>query len=223
MTRNRWVQSLLIAGLLLLVSCADADPPTAPTSTNGVAFSSAGLDARKAEHDSLKAVLRQVKDSLKDLREAHREEFRQARDEWKLFKKDLKKLGTLPTLLSCEPQEFAAEAELIGPEGGSIHLGAHELVIPRGALDREIIISGTAPVSNIVEVDLQPEGLQFATPAELKLDYSHCVQPPAWAQVVVVYLGDNEQILNVQVSRDKKGIKEVDADLNHFSRYAVAW
>jgi hypothetical protein len=230
MKRNRWVYPLLGAAALLLASCSEADAPTGTGSPSAVTSvdqlaNSADSD-RQAEHQLLLDHLRAIRDSLKDERELHREEFKQARKDWGLFQKEwrqLRKQGGTAELLACEPQEYTAAAELIGPNGGTIKVGPHELRIPAGALDHEVIISAVVPVSNRVEVQLQPEGLQFATPARLKLSYSQCVQPPEWIKLFIVYLGVNDQVLEVTVSRDKKGLKTVVGWLEHFSRYAIAW
>ena len=38
------------------------------------------------------------------------------------------------TLFQCTPQPFAADTEVVGPAGGVITMGKHQLVIPAGAL-----------------------------------------------------------------------------------------
>lgn len=211
--------------VLLLASCSTADAPTAPPpATPSLALS----PEQRAEHERLKDLRDSLKAVFKAERRARHDEFQAARNQWKLLKKEYQRLRRagleIPTeLLICQPQEFAGDAEVIGPDGGSIRIGPHILTIPRGALDHEELISGTAPVLDHAEVELEPHGLTFARPAELELNYSHCIQPPSWQSVFIVYLGDQEQILEVTVSRDKKGIKTVAGDLEHFSRYAVAW
>ena len=213
---------------LLLAGCSSTDGPTGPAAAGPTLGLSAEQEARKAEHDRLKEQRKALKEEYKNRREATREEFKAARERWRELKKEIKeakKNGGIYSseFLSCEPREFAGDAEIIGPEGGSIQLGSHKLEIPKGALDREVLISGEAPVSDRVEVELQPHGITFARPAELTLDYSSCIQPPNWANVFIVYLDNQENVVEVTVSRDKKGIKEVVGDLEHFSRYAVAW
>jgi hypothetical protein len=157
---------------------------------------------------------------------ASRTSAKEARRNWKEFQRNwnlAKKAGALPELLACAPQEYTAEAELIGPDGGSIKIGPHELKIPAGALDHEVVISAVAPVSTLVEVQLQPEGLHFQVPVKLKLNYSQCVQPPYWLKLFMVYLSDDGRVLEITASRDKKGLKTVVGYLEHFSRYAIAW
>lgn len=230
MTRCRWAYSLIGAAALLLVSCSDANTPTGASPASGLAAADQlaySVDPeRRAEHERLLDLLRRTRDSLKDERELRHDEFTRARKEWKEFQQDWKrnrKLGLVNDLLACAPQEYTAAAELIGPSGGSIKIGPHVLRIPEGALDHEVVISAVAPVSNRVEVQLQPEGLHFAKPVRLKLSYAKCVQPPEWLRLFIVYLGENDQVLEITPSRDKKGLKAVVGYLEHFSRYAVAW
>ena len=231
MVRNRWVLASTAAALLLLsVNCSDPNAPISANPANTVAAMVASADSvgvdRRTEHERLKELLKQMRDSLKAERALHHEEFVQAREQWHLTQqawKRAKKTGEAPALLACEPQEYAADAELIGPAGGTLKIGPHELEIPKGALDHEVVISGAAPVSDAVEVQFEPEGLQFARPAELKLSYAHCLQPPSWLNLFIVYLGADNQVLDITSSVDKKGLKAVYGDLHHFSRYAVAW
>jgi len=230
MGRSRWIQTLAVSALLLLLSCTGLDSPTGATGDNAVAAlgSSANsvVDDRRAEHERLKDFLEQTRDSLKAERERHREEYKVARAEWQEFSRwwaRARKHGGSVELLRCEPQEYTADAELIGPNGGSLRVGPHQVTIPKGALDHEVVISAVAPVSDLVEVQLQPEGLHFDKPAELKLSYGQCVEPPGWLNLFIVYLSDQGRILEVKTSLDKKGLKAVYTDLDHFSRYAVAW
>ena len=51
-------------------------------------------------------------------------------------------------LLRCEPRPYDADATIIGPDGGTLHIGEHQLVIPRGALTREELIVAEAPTSS---------------------------------------------------------------------------
>jgi hypothetical protein len=222
--------SAITAVLLLFLGCTGLDAPTSASRDNSVlamdASSNLSNDDRRAEHERLKDLLEQTRDSLKAERELHREEFKEARKAWQLFKKDWerrRRQGDELELMRCEPQEYTSDVELIGPDGGSLKVGPHELKIPKGALDHEVVISAVAPVSDLVEVQLQPEGLRFAQPAQLKLSYDRCVQPTSWLKLFIVYLSDIDQILEVKATLDKKGLKELFTDLDHFSRYAVAW
>ena len=133
------------------------------------------------------------------------------------------KLPLLSGLLVCERQPYAITQQLIGPAGGTLMIGKHQLVIPAGALGRPTLITGEAPADFVSSVRFQPEGLQFLRPATLTLDYSSC--PAARLQILkrVAYTTDSLDILSFLLSRDNLLLMRVSADLQHFSRYAVAW
>jgi hypothetical protein len=70
-------------------------------------------------------------------------------------------------------------------------------------------------------VSFSPHGLLFAKPARLTLSYRGCIRPTS-SDLLVAYI-QNNQILELPPSVDRKDDDEVDADIDHFSRYAVAW
>jgi hypothetical protein len=133
------------------------------------------------------------------------------------------RLPLLTGLLACEPQPYARQVQVIGPAGGTLRVGGHTLVIPVGALSRTVTITAEAPSDLVASVRFQPEGLRFLRPATLTLDYSRC--PAARLQLLkrVAYTTDQLAILSFLLSRDDLLRMRVSADLEHFSRYAVAW
>ena len=169
------------------------------------------LDAwKKAEKDRLKAVKKANKitgDSLKKV--------------WDAFKKAYPKKKLTPFFF-CEPQKYKSSLKIIGPEGGTMRVGHHELYIPPGALTQETVITAERPVSVLVDVRLSPAGLQFVSSATLTLDYKHC-REPADFEFRVVYINEHYNILEWPVSQDDKKRDEVSAYIDHFSKYAVAY
>jgi hypothetical protein len=133
------------------------------------------------------------------------------------------RLPILSGLLSCTPQPYARTVQEVGPAGGIIRVGGHVLVIPRGALSRSVTITAESPSDAVASVRFQPEGLQFQRSATLTLDYSNC--PAGRLQILkrVAYTTDGLDILSFLLSRDNLLTMKVSADLEHFSRYAVAW
>ncbi len=211
---------LSVAALLLLAGCSDVPSVVAPVNF--------GMTAEeKATKDALNDAKKAAEDRFKAEKTLRKAEFDQARKDWESFKKGLevaKKAGSLTfDLLRCEPQEYDGHAEIIGSNGGSIKVGDHELRIPKGALDSDVLISMERPVSDLVEVRLEPHGLHFNKTVNLELSYAKCVQPLNF-RPFIVYVDDlQETILEVEWSSDKKGLKTVTGDLEHFSRYAVAY
>jgi hypothetical protein len=213
----RWLWAGAVA---VLTGCSALDGPTAVGPTDG----STGFE-QLSEHDRLA-------DSLVALQARFAAEAsRQAQLELGLNLSQLpridlstitKPLGAVTHLLLCSPQKYAANAAIIGPKGGSIRVGNHELRIPAGALSKEVLISAEAPVTNNAVVNLEPHGLKFAKPVSLELSYKNCLLPPL-LDLYVVYLNPANKILEVNRSRVSLPSKSVTGELDHFSRYAIAW
>src|SRR5690349_19783241 len=176
------MRNLILAVVVgLAVGCSDSTSPTTPSE---VTPSFQVVD--KAQHERMK----QERDEGKLALEV-------ARAEWKAYRKqfkDAKKTGgMLIDLLRCEPRPLEGDAEIIGPEGGTLHIGEHELLIPRGALSEEKLIVAEARTSSLVDVQFEPEGLQFQVPATLTLSYKGC-DVPAGVDLMVAYLSVGNQI-----------------------------
>jgi len=240
MRSRRAVRYLALVTSLMALACSDAGTPTEPVGGTGPKLGAleAQASVASARHEELKRQLAERKAYFKEMKEANRETLRAARAEWKAWKHDWKeqyklekeawrrehphqKGGPEIQLLRCEPRGYDAEAAIIGPQGGSIKVGEHELVIPQGALAREELIVAEAPTSPLVDVTFAPHGLQFLTPAQLTLSYKGCIRPTS-TDFLIAYIQGN-QVLELPPSVDHKSDDEVDADIDHFSRYAVAW
>jgi hypothetical protein len=213
---------VLVTGLA--VACTDGTLPSDP-SDGAPSFHVEGTTGQ-SRHQQLKAQLAAEKSRIKRERDQRKGEFERARAEWKLFRRDQKRNEQLNSklvdLLRCEPREYQGDAEIIGPTGGTLHIGEHELVIPRGALTEETLISAEARTSSLVDVEFQPEGLTFQRPARLTLSYKNCEVPPT-LDLLVAYLGVGNKILEFPASEDYRSYSEVTGEINHFSRYAVAY
>ncbi|HEX5385214.1 MAG TPA: hypothetical protein VFW66_00790 [Gemmatimonadales bacterium] len=128
-------------------------------------------------------------------------------------------------LLACKPLPYAYTEQTIGPAGGTIDVGPHALTIPAGALTAPVLITAEAPVSTVNSVKFGPEGLHFAGghPARLTMSYANC---PLLGQLLpkrIAYTSDLLRILSYLISADDLLTHHVSADVEHFSRYAVAW
>src|SRR4051812_16141389 len=206
----RFWNLLVVAAVLATGACSDASIPTESAPSATPTFSAAG-DAQRARHEALKQQLEERKADFKATRDAEKADFEAARNEWKAWKKDWsaqykamreawkrehpqEKGEPEIELLRCEPKEFAGDAAIIGPAGGTLHAGAHELVIPKGALDHEELITMEAPTSSLVDVRFEPHGLQFQQQASLKLSYKGCVRPTS-ADLLVAYLDQGNDVL----------------------------
>jgi len=134
--------------------------------------------------------------------------------------------GLLGTgLLACRVEPYQVTTKTIGPAGGRIEVGRHVLVIPAGALSAPTLITAVAPSDPVASVRFSPEGLHFkeGRPARLTLDYSNC--PLGRLQLLkrIAYTTERFNILSYLLSRDNLLLQRVSGDVEHFSRYAVAW
>jgi len=132
-------------------------------------------------------------------------------------------VGLARALLACPEEAEASGEKEIGPEGGTLQIGPHQLVVPAGALDSVVRITGTVQPDSVISVQLSPEGLTFNQPARLTLSYASCPLIPFLLPKHVAYTNDALDILQVLPSSDDLLGEQVSADLDHFSRYAVAW
>ena len=133
-------------------------------------------------------------------------------------------------LLTCEPLPFTSASQVVGPQGGTIRFGQHQLVIPTGALDRYVRISVEAPSDTVNSVRLFPHGLDFDKPARLTLSYGNCGLLAStlnmlglYKPIRIAYTTEQLRILYWVPSTDDKWRQQTTGYLDHFSRYAVGW
>jgi hypothetical protein len=130
-------------------------------------------------------------------------------------------LGSVTDLLLCSPQPYVQVTETIGPDGGTIEVGTHTLVIPKNALSSSVRITAEQVRGKTNSVRFSPEGLRFEKPAELTMTYRNCAL--VLLQKKIVYTDENLRILEVLKTLDLFQRKQAEADIDHFSRYAVAY
>jgi hypothetical protein len=126
------------------------------------------------------------------------------------------------TLLPCNVTTTSTASKSIGPQGGSLVVGPHRLVVPPGALDHFELITATAPAGNRVAVEFEPHGLRFDRPTALTLSYKQCglLSIP---RLKIVYVGDDDRILQVLPSLNNILLRQVTGKVDHFSQYALAY
>ncbi|HUE85456.1 MAG TPA: hypothetical protein VMO26_05200 [Vicinamibacterales bacterium] len=138
---------------------------------------------------------------------------------WKQVKKDYR-LGA-PGLLQCGPGRYASAVRIVGPDGARINFGKSILDIPPGALADPVVITAEELVSTEVQARLSPHGLQFAQPAQLTIDHSRCKLPPFLTERIV-YTDDSLNVLE-WLEPIVNQMNSVQTEIDHFSRYAVAF
>ncbi|HEX2781477.1 MAG TPA: hypothetical protein VHM30_18380, partial [Gemmatimonadaceae bacterium] len=125
------------------------------------------------------------------------------------------------TVADCEPLPYAADVQIVGPEGALFNVGPHKFYIPRGALKESTVITVELPVSTHAELNFAPHGLHFGT-SYLLLDYHKCELGSSRYRNVV-YTDDDYNILETPPSYDVRNAYSVWAGINHFSHYVVAY
>jgi hypothetical protein len=216
----RKLSVVLLTGVLALgIGCGVDDSTTGVSDRSAADQQMPQLSA--SDNRALNEYLNAERARIREAQKANREVRDSLRQVWKQFKKDHPHLNRRNSPFPiCEPDDYQAETKIIGPDGGEINIGRHRLIIPRGALEENTVITGEAPVSLLIEVELSPHGTVFLKQPKLQLDYSHCFLPSDYPYRVA-YINNGEHILEFPVSVDKGGI--VEALIWHFSRYAVAY
>lgn len=135
--------------------------------------------------------------------------------------------GTVSTLLNvtdllvCSAQPYQVVTKTIDSEGGTIQVGTHTLVIPRGAVRKKTTITAEQMTGRTNSLRFSPEGLRFEKPAGLTMSYKNCLV--VLLPKHIVYTDEKFKILEVLRSLDLFNKKTVTAPIDHFSRYAVAY
>ena len=109
----------------------------------------------------------------------------------------------------------------IGPMGGVVWVGPHRLFVPPYALHEKVRITAVAPKGQYVQIQFQPEGLQFRKPTLLSMSYSECslLSP---LRLKIVYVNDRLEILEVLPTLTSLLTRTANAPVDHFSRYMLA-
>jgi hypothetical protein len=137
---------------------------------------------------------------------------------------DLVGSALAPTgLMRCTPLAADSVTQTIGPAGGTLTVGAHQLSVPAGALLEPTTITAVAPSDTVNTVRFQPEGLVFQQSPTLTMSYANCDGLGALVPKQIVYTTDALNIIESLLSTDDQLSQQVTAQLQHFSTYAVAW
>jgi hypothetical protein len=133
--------------------------------------------------------------------------------------------GAQVSLPSCDVLPAASVSGSFDQSGGVLQVGPHTLVIPSGALDGAVTITGSIKPDSINSIHFEPEGLQFRRPALLTMSYANCqIVRPLRRPLRIVYTDDLlSTLLEILPSMDESSSKAVSANLKHFSQYAVAY
>lgn len=203
--RTRWA-TIAMSSAILLTACYDLRSPLAPGGDGGSGEPEPALVEtldRERARIAAEAARSRSDDALRLAWERYRAAY----------------VANSP-LLVCYPHSYAGEAQIIGPEGGVVRAGPHQLTIPAGALSEPVVVSMEAPLSFNVEVRLSPHGLNFAVQPRLTLSYRHCWTPHR-LPYRMAYVDDLGRITEWPMSQDDELAGVLHGWIWHFSRYAV--
>jgi hypothetical protein len=131
----------------------------------------------------------------------------------------LSAVGRASKKLHCSHTEPQTTSAVIGPEGGTLRIGRHRLIVPAGALNEETLITGTVPADSSATVTFEPSGLKFKRPASLVLTTKDCDVPAG--DPSVMYIDDTGKPVEELPSVFDRAREEVTTPIHHFSGYQV--
>ncbi|MGQ0715675.1 MAG: hypothetical protein ACT4PJ_18405 [Gemmatimonadaceae bacterium] len=125
------------------------------------------------------------------------------------------------SLVSCNVTKTHRASAEIGPEGGTLKIGPHHLVIPPKALRKTVRIRAEAPKGEYVQIEFEPQGLEFRRSTSLTMSYAECslLSP---LSLKIVYVNDQLEILEVLPTLVNLLTQSATAPVDHFSRYMLA-
>jgi len=126
-------------------------------------------------------------------------------------------------LMQCRPMQRFEKSEVIGPDGGSMQIGPHKFVVPRGALRRNTRITAVAPSGRVNHIEFQPHGLEFRRPATLTMSYANCDVLATLLPKHIAYTTPRLRIIELLETVDDLRRRQLSTELDHFSDYVLAW
>lgn len=89
----------------------------------------------------------------------------------------LSTVDDVPAPLECPTDVTLSGQAVIGPSGGTLSAGGHQVVIPAGALTETLTFTLAAPAGTPLLIEASAEGLGhvlFKKPVTVVIDYSRC-------------------------------------------------
>lgn len=131
------------------------------------------------------------------------------------------------TLLSGSTAKETSRSATLTMSGGKLSIGAHQIVIPYGAVSEPTTFTFTMVeqpymAARLTAVRVSDGALitKFATPLPLKLSYAKSVTPiPDPSKLKIFYLLDGVVQSTMRTTVDIKG-QTLYTELNHFSEYS---
>jgi hypothetical protein len=221
---------LIATGVAILAyaacSLGDEKMPTGPAQVPTVSFGLSDNDRQYDANgdgrldDAEKEAKEQAKKAAEEQKKRQKAWYDSLKADWSRYKKRVAH-GERVEFLRCEPRPYAEVSKQIGPRGGTLRIGPHQLTIPPGALDAVVTITGRAPTGPVVDLQFEPHGLEFKKPVEMAFDYKGCIVPDDEV-LGVVYVSHGRRVLEEMPSTDNRPLSKISALTDHFSGYMVS-
>ena len=131
--------------------------------------------------------------------------------------------GVVDELLASRVDATGSATRAVGPDGGTIGVGRHSVVIPPGALRETVEITATAPAGDHVELRFAPHGLEFDRNVVLRMSYADCGLVRGLLLRIAYVDPDRLTILEVLPSLPDLFRRQVYGTTDHFSSYMLAY
>lgn len=131
-------------------------------------------------------------------------------------------------LLVCPTGSAQSASAVVGPEGGTVAVGATRITIPAGAVPVPTKFKLLVPHSRFVEVRISAgdaDHYRFAAPATVVIDYSRCgALRAAQPRLGVWYVDDQTKSpLEEMAATNDPLARTLTFRTDHLSSYAVAY
>jgi hypothetical protein len=123
--------------------------------------------------------------------------------------------------MAINPANLPILSQLIGTDGGVIHLGRHTLTVPAGAVSGDINFTFAIASVNAVALDCGPTGLTFQTPVTLQFSYQGTQYDHMDNPDLRIYYAAPDGTFEWMPSVVDPVNRTVTTQLNHFSRYIL--
>lgn len=130
-----------------------------------------------------------------------------------------------PAPVECPAETSASASSLIGPLGGVVAVGGHQIVIPPLAVLVPTQFTVTVPASQYLRVDITAgdgQHYQFQKPVSITLSYARCTRTDISKENLrIFYVDDNNVILQDMGGTDDKAARTVTTGTDHLSGYLI--
>lgn len=130
-----------------------------------------------------------------------------------------------PEPVECPVETTASASSLIGPLGGVVSVGGHQMVIPPLAVLAPTQFTVTVPASQYMRVDITAgngQHYQFRKPVSITLSYARCTRSDINKENLrIFYVDDNDVILEDMGGTDDKAARTVTTGTDHLSGYLI--